>query len=498
MNKLKLRNGIKGFILIQRKGFSINISDKEKRLGQFFKLPKHKLEFSDKVFDRPAEDYTVLKSLNDQEIDKMDMMDKVIKKKKLESERSMDKFFSSMSTMESMKITENLVEKLRMKKEFKFTQEFKQKQILDEYGNYDKYFENYRVMRDRSYDSGDDGESTWERKYSELQEKFKNPATKKTWQQDVKELEEEIKKNINSYGADFTFSDYMNMKQKQKSLEGKEDETEINPRSVNYKDVKPLKDKLTPRPPKEEVTYDIRLKRERVRDNKAKLYQKVERQMKRDGFIKEEQYTHPDFDDKPIKINGRVSPWCKEEIYKNYLEGWTVKDLSYKYGLLPERVKVIIFMRDFFWKEVYPKIGETGLRRRMEEGFEYAKKFGYIDYGKDLEEMANREQGIHLKKVFRGEIDCKPTKEIEEKISSVLKKVTPKAIDNIPIKFYGKGCSGYLIKEMICKTGQGSRRVSKNFKKYCYYKDLHPHLLPKKVLVKKEAGPRIATLGSRF
>src|SRR5690606_22154285 len=65
------------------------------------------------------------------------------------------------------------------------------------------------------------------------------------------------------------------------------------------------------------------------------------------------------------KVYGRVSPWCKEEIYRLYLEGWTIRDLSYKYGLLPERVKVIIFMRDQFWKVMYPKLGESGLRQRL-------------------------------------------------------------------------------------------------------------------------------------
>ena len=134
----------------------------------------------------------------------------------------------------------------------------------------------------------------------------------------------------------------------------------------------------------------------------------------------------------------------------------------------------------------------------MENGFRYAKKFAYIDYGKDLVDMAHREQGVKLRKVARGELDCKPTKEIEEKVSAVLKNIKPKCIDHIPIKFHGKGCSGYLIKDMVCRRGLGSKRVSFMFQKYCSYKDLQPNLLPEKVLVRKELGPRLATLGYKF
>ena len=97
---------------------------------------------------------------------------KVIKKKKLESERTINKFFSNLSPMETLKITENLVEKMRLKKEFKFTNEYKEKEIMNEYGNYDKYFQNYKIVKEKEYDSNDDGESVWQMKYNELQEKF--------------------------------------------------------------------------------------------------------------------------------------------------------------------------------------------------------------------------------------------------------------------------------------------------------------------------------------
>lgn len=43
------------------------------------------------------------------------------------------------------------------------------------------------------------------------------------------------------------------------------------------------------------------------------------------------------------QYNGRMSPSAKEELYRYYLNGMTVKDLSLRYGIIPQRVKAIVF-----------------------------------------------------------------------------------------------------------------------------------------------------------
>lgn len=40
---------------------------------------------------------------------------------------------------------------------------------------------------------------------------------------------------------------------------------------------------------------------------------------------------------------GRMSPFVKETIYREYQKGMSVKDLSLKYGILHQRVKAIVF-----------------------------------------------------------------------------------------------------------------------------------------------------------
>ena len=39
--------------------------------------------------------------------------------------------------------------------------------------------------------------------------------------------------------------------------------------------------------------------------------------------------------DADIQYNGRMSPWGKEDLYREYQKGMSVKDLSLKFGILP-------------------------------------------------------------------------------------------------------------------------------------------------------------------
>lgn len=50
-----------------------------------------------------------------------------------------------------------------------------------------------------------------------------------------------------------------------------------------------------------------------------------------------------DWDDMETAFNGRMSPFAKELVYRSYLKGATVKDLSLKFGILAQRVKAIIY-----------------------------------------------------------------------------------------------------------------------------------------------------------
>lgn len=94
------------------------------------------------------------------------------------------------------------------------------------------------------------------------------------------------------------------------------------------------------------------------------------------------------------KFVGRMSPMAKELLYREYLKGATVKNLSMQYGCLPQRVRAIIFQKYLFWEEVYPRMGESHMRLALEREAMYASKFPFVDYGCDVELMSELEKGV--------------------------------------------------------------------------------------------------------
>jgi len=116
-------------------------------------------------------------------------------------------------------------------------------------------------------------------------------------------------------------------------------------------------------------------------------------------------------DDDPYGLEenkGRLSPFAKENIWNDFHEGMTIKDIALKFGILPERAKCVVWQREHYWKEIYPKIGETGLRLGMMLEAAYLEDFTYCDYGLDLDSLAGKEQGIAELRITRSDFDRAP------------------------------------------------------------------------------------------
>jgi hypothetical protein len=493
---------MKKLLTLSRKKFSHTIFEKDKKLSQFFKMPKHKIE--KQVFDR--DQLSVLNTFNDQDYDKIDLLTKVLKQKEAREHSKVNQFFKNVTNnQEQIKITENLVEKMKLNKEFKYTEDYKQKEILNEYGNYDKYFAGFdKKVTEKEYHDDDDGRSTWEQRFSELKEKYTNPFDRESAEEQQKNREKKLMETINTYGDKFTFIDYMKFKAEDEEFV---DVQTTNPRTdfQDKKDNRKKRDSIikaqVPRRRRriKELTPEDLAIPHKIRE-KLEAKQKIKELEKR--LYNTEGYATQAVIRQALKEQKEVipvlSPAVREEIYHMYLEGWTVRDLAYKYGILPERVKAVVWLRHQFWKVVYPKIGESGYRERLRECEEYDRKIGFVDYGIDLEMMAEREQGKKIHQLTRSELDIRPTKESEARIADAIGKTRGKGHDHVPIGFIGKGPKGYLIKELVVRRGIGSKRVSEMFKKFMHNKDRNEHILPRKVMLKKELGPRLATMGYRF
>jgi len=158
---------------------------------------------------------------------------------------------------------------------------------------------------------------------------------------------------------------------------------------------------------------------------------------------------------------------------------------------------LVVWNREIFWKQIYPKIGETGHKLLYLAEIKYGNNFKWTDYGKDLNVMARMEQGCKIRNIERSELDVKPNELEAKKISEALLKVKPKMFDMITTGFTGKGPKGYIIKDMNFRRGRGTMRVSKMFKKFLRFNHCHPEFLPTKVREKAALGPRLATIGYR-
>jgi hypothetical protein len=205
-----------------------------------------------------------------------------------------------------------------------------------------------------------------------------------------------------------------------------------------------------------------------------------------------------DFDDRKGKdhiIYGRVSPHAREEIFKLYREGWTIRDLSLRFGLLPERLKFIIWCRQYFYDEIMPNVDATTVRLALEREMMYNYYFPWVDYGLDLEDLAERENGVFFTRYRWGEIDANPPKEVSDKMEQVLKTQTRRKWDMVTEKFVGESDKGYYIKSWIVNKGHGSERVNKKFKAIIQHSQKNPQMIPDKARKKMDKGPRVASRG---
>lgn len=81
----------------------------------------------------------------------------------------------------------------------------------------------------------------------------------------------------------------------------------------------------------------------------SELMDKWNEAQKREDFIDEnqefvnEKNAVKNWESAQAPLFGRLSPIVKEKIYRAYHKGATIKDLSLKYGVMPQRVKAIIY-----------------------------------------------------------------------------------------------------------------------------------------------------------
>jgi len=331
-----------------------------------------------------------------------------------------------------IKTTKEILKRAAVKRDFNFTEEEKEKFVMNQYGDYDKYLKNYTEVKDAPI--GEKKDQSLVDRFREIREITDSPETKKNFTK----LPDHYEKMVNYiWGAKLErFKDFRYL--------SPPDEWNLN--SAQQK------------------TFDALLGKRMRGENHLK---------------------------------GRLSPWAKQEIYNLHLQGWSVNDLSMKFGILPARTRACLIQRHIFWNEIYPRLGETALRMGTFIELLYGEQFGFRDYGLDLAQMSKHEKSLKLTEVSRQKADRDFEPVDKRRIIEFYKQRRPNMkYTFIPERYEGKIPKGYIIKRLHVWKGNGRVRPTNAFMDSVRYSSKEDrHLLADNIVKKLNLGPKRASRG---
>lgn len=80
------------------------------------------------------------------------------------------------------------------------------------------------------------------------------------------------------------------------------------------------------------------------------------------------------------------------KIYDLYLQGWSVREISRRFGILPARAKFHIWARARLYNELVPKYGLKFLLQAWYSEAEEMSTNDVLDYGMDLAQMTKTDR----------------------------------------------------------------------------------------------------------
>ena len=89
------------------------------------------------------------------------------------------------------------------------------------------------------------------------------------------------------------------------------------------------------------------------------------------------------------------------------------------------------------------------MRLAWEREFLYAREYPFVDYGIDLQEMAEQEEGVRVARLTVKPVDIRKGENENREIVDTLKNQKSRSYDKVPEKFVGKGPAGYLLYDII-------------------------------------------------
>lgn len=101
-----------------------------------------------------------------------------------------------------------------------------------------------------------------------------------------------------------------------------------------------------------------------------------------------------------------LSPTAKTKIYELYMQGWTIRDISRRFGILPRRAKFVIWARARLFTEFLPKYGIKFIMNCFMRENESANANGVMDYGLDIPYMKNNVEFGEIRRWNNDRVDA--------------------------------------------------------------------------------------------
>lgn len=93
-----------------------------------------------------------------------------------------------------------------------------------------------------------------------------------------------------------------------------------------------------------------------------------------------------------------------------------------RFGMLPDRIKAIIWMREKFYLEVMPNVDLETIKQAAELELLINNNEGYMDYGVDLEDIVEQNRGIQTPCFAKQrDVDTRSALALDERTKKILK-----------------------------------------------------------------------------
>lgn len=199
---------------------------------------------------------------------------------------------------------------------------------------------------------------------------------------------------------------------------------------------------------------------------------------------------------KTTAANMRLSLPAKVEMYADYIAGYSIRELSIKFGALPTRVKTIVWFMQEFFEDHLPRMTSNMLFRLIESELE-EDNGQVVDYGVDLRELAMANKGYIEQRYLKRPLNHAPLYNPElgitqEEVERILGKEKRKERDYV-IEKRVKPRKMAWLKNWMIYTGPQSIQADRQFQEYVQRSHYEGYFGPRKLRKFEESRKKMFT-----